>query len=206
MALLDDRDKARIEAAIGELEKRTAAEVVVAVVPHSGRPFFARALVALSFGLAAALAFLERLPALDPRWSLSVEMAVALVCFALLGLRPLERWLVSPRLAGPAVQEHAFAIFARRGLHRTRGHTGVLILLSELERRAVMLGDEGIHARLGQEGWQAHVDRIVLAIKRGAPADGLVDVLARLTDVLAELAPVSGPNDDELPNAVLEET
>ena len=204
MRLFDARDKTRIEAAIAALETRTAAEVVVAVVPHCGRPFLTRALAALSLGLAAAILFLERFGSLDPRWSLSVEMAVALVVFALLGWRPLERWLVSPHAAGAAVEERAFALFTQRGLYRTVGHTGVLILISELERRAVILGDEPIHSRLGQQGWQAHIEHIVGSIRRGAPADGLVEVLGRLADVLAEIAPVAGPNENELPNAVVD--
>jgi putative membrane protein len=206
MVLFDARQKQRIEAAIAELETRTAAEVVVAVVPASGRPWLTRSFVAFACGLVGALFWLDFAPAFDPRSALLVELVVTGAAFALFGLRPLERLLVAPALARREVEEHAFALFARRGLHRTRGHTGVLVLLSELERRAVILGDEGIHARLGDQGWQVHVDRIVRAIRGGRAADGLVEVLAELASVLAELAPPDAKNDNELPNTVLEET
>ena len=205
MTLLDVAQKQRIEAAIGALEQRTAAEVVVAVVPQSGRPWLTRSFVAFACGLVGAWLFLEWVPTADWRWALGCELVVAFVVFALFGLRPLERLLIAPALAGREVEEHAFALFARRGLYRTRGHTGVLILLSELERRAVILGDEGIHARLGEQGWQRYVERIIAAIRRGRAADGVVEVLAELTDVLAELSPPEANNDNELPNAVLDE-
>jgi putative membrane protein len=206
MRLFDANDKQRIETAIAALETRTAAEVVVAVVPHSGRPWLTRAFVAFAFGLLSAALALDAWPAADPRLALVVEVAVTFAVFALLGARALERLLIAPRLAAREVEEHAFAIFARRGLYRTRGHTGVLILLSELERRAVILGDEAIHSRLGEGGWRAHIDRIVSAVRSGRAADGVVDVLGRLTDVLAEIAPPAGANENELPNTVLDET
>jgi putative membrane protein len=206
MGLFDSNQKQRIEAAIAELEKRTAAEVVVAVVRHSGRPWVTRSLVAFGVGLFGAWLFLERAPHADPRFALAIELVLIFAAFALFGWRTLERLLIAPALARREVEEHAFALFARHGLHRTRGHTGVLILLSELERRAVILGDEAIHARLGERGWQAHVDRIVLAIRGGRAADGLVEVLGELAGVLAEIAPPEADDDDELPNAVLDET
>jgi putative membrane protein len=205
MKLFDQAAKARIEAAIAELETRTAAEVVVAVVPHSGRPWLLRAVVAFGLALMAGVCFLE-FGSYDPRWSPFVELAVAIVAFAGLGFRPLERLLVSPAVAKRDVEEEAFALFARHGVSRTRGRTGVLILLSELERRVVILGDQAIHERLGREGWQAHVERIVAAIKRGDAALGVVDVLRDLTQVLSEIAPVSGTNDDELSNRVIDES
>lgn len=206
MRLFDANDKQRIESAIAALETRTAAEVVVAVVPWSGRPWAARALVAFGCGLLAAWLVLDRFPSVDPRAALVLELVVTFAAFALFGVRALERLLVAPARAARDVEEHAFALFARRGLHRTQGHTGVLVLLSELERRAVILGDEAIHARIGNGGWQAYVDRIVGGIRSGRAAQGVVEVLGRLTDVLAEIAPPVGANENELPNAVLDET
>lgn len=206
MRLFDASDKQRIEAAIAALEVRSAAEVVVAVVPHSGRPWVLRAFVAFALGLSAAWLFLDLRPFSAPHVALVVEAVVTVAAFALLGVRALERLLIAPHVATREVEAHAFAIFARRGLYRTIGHTGVLILLSELERRAVILGDEAIHARLGESGWQQHIERIVGGIRSGRAADGVVDVLGRLAETLAEIAPPVGANENELPNAVLDET
>jgi putative membrane protein len=205
MALLDDADRQRIEAAIGALEQRTQAEVVVAIVKRSTHAWLPRAVVAFAAALSAGLGFLEGLPNVDGRFSLFVELVVGFAVFALCGLPPVERLLVSRAEARREVEERAFALFARHGIYRTRAHTGVLLLVSELERHVVILGDRAIHGRLGQAGWQSHIDHLLLAIRRGEAARGILDVLERLAGVLAELAPAGEQNDDELPNAVIEE-
>jgi putative membrane protein len=205
MALLDDADRARIEAAIGALEKRTQAEVVVAVLGRSTHAWLERAVVASAAALVAGLAFLEALPHVDGRLALFVELGVGFAAFALFGLTPLERLLVSRARAGREVEERAFALFARRGLYRTRSHTGVLLLVSERERRVVILGDQAIDARLGQAGWQSHIDQLVLAIRQGEAARGILELLDQLGGVLAELSPPEAQNDDELSNAVIQE-
>ncbi len=205
MALLEASECQRIESAIAELETRTHAEVVVAVVGRSTHTTVQRALLAFTFALVAGLAWLEALPRLDARYVLCVELAAGLAAFALLGVRPLERLLVSRAAARRQVEEHALELFARHGLYRTRSQAGVLLLVSELERQAVILGDKAIDARLGQAGWQAHLDHVLAAIRRGEAVQGILEVLGRLGAVLAEVAPAGEQNDDELPNTVIQE-
>jgi putative membrane protein len=115
----------------------------------------------------------------------------------------LERLLISKRAAEQAVEVRAFAVFAGRGLHRTRERTGLLILLSELERRVVILGDSGIHAVVGEGGWRVHVDRIVQAIHDGRAGQGVLETLEVLEPVLAERAPRSADDTNELENRVV---
>ena len=205
MALLDDADRKRVEAAIAQLEKRTQAEVVVAVVGRSTHAWLSRAVIGFGGALVAGLAFLEMFRRLDARLSLFIELVVGFGMFGLFGLGPLERLLVSRVATRRQVEERAFALFARHGLYRTRSHSGVLLLISELERQVVILGDEAIHARLGQSGWQGHVDHLVVAIRRGEAARGILEVLEQLGGVLAELAPAGEQNEDELPNTVIQE-
>lgn len=205
MALLSEPECKRIESAIAELEQRTAAEVVVAVVGRSTETVVERSLVAFAVALMAGLAWLQALPRFDARYSLCVELVVGFAAFALGGLRPVERLLVSRRAVRRQVEEHAFSLFARHGLNRTRAQTGVLLLISELERHVVILGDKAIDARLGQAGWQAHIEHLVAAIRRGEALTGILEVLERLGVVLAEVAPAGEQNDDELPNTVIQE-
>jgi putative membrane protein len=81
----------------------------------------------------------------------------------------------------------------------------VLIFASLLEREAVVLGDHGIHARVGDGEWQATVDALVAGMKRGAPADGFVEAIGRCGARLAEHFPrdgASAPTPNELPDAI----
>ncbi|HEV8550978.1 MAG TPA: hypothetical protein VGQ57_18150, partial [Polyangiaceae bacterium] len=105
MKLLSDADRRRIEAAIGALEKRTAAEVVVAVVGRSVPTLLGRFLCGAAVALVAGLVFLELWPALDARLSVVVELAAGCATFALFGVRALERLLVMRHAAKRAVMD-----------------------------------------------------------------------------------------------------
>jgi uncharacterized membrane protein len=127
----------------------------------------------------------------------------AFAVYPLLGVTRLERFLIPARVAGERVAARAFSLFAERGIHRTEHHTGILVLLSELERRVVILGDRTIHERLGESGWQEHVDHIVAAVRRGEAGRGILEVLDRLAVSLSELVPVRKDDRDELSNRVV---
>jgi putative membrane protein len=205
MSLLSQEDERRIEEKIAEIERRTAGEVVVAVVKRSGEYVLGRGLAAFACALAAGFVFLEWRPDLPPVYALFVELAAALLGYALIGLLGLERFLIPNHVAEPSVRARALALFAERGIYRTRQHTGVLVFLSELEHRVVILGDKTIHERLGESGWQAHVDHIVSAVRRGEAARGILEVLDRLGASLAEFVPSEPADVDELSNRVMRE-
>lgn len=203
MGLLTEQDTARIERVIAELEERSAAELVVAVVPKSAAYSGVRALVAACWGLAAAAAWIEVLPRAPAIGAVVVQVAVGLVAWFVASTPALLRWLVPHALAQRAVESRAFELFARRGIHQTRYATGILIVLSELERRVVLLGDRGIHARVGTEGWSKHVEHIISSIRAGRAADGVIDVLRELEGALVREVPVRPDDENELPNAVV---
>jgi uncharacterized membrane protein len=71
MSLLSNEDERRIEAKITEIERRTAGEIVVAVVERSGEYALGRAAVAFACALSAALVLIELRPDLPPEWALS---------------------------------------------------------------------------------------------------------------------------------------
>jgi putative membrane protein len=128
---------------------------------------------------------------------------VGVLLFVLFGRGAPARLLLPRAETGRAVERRAFELFAARGLHRTRDRTGMLILVSELERRVVILGDEGIHASVGDGGWREHVDHVIAAIQRGNPLDGLLEVIERLGAVHAERLPVRPDDANELPDDVI---
>ena len=96
-------------------------------------------------------------------------------------------------------------LFAERGVYDTRDRSGLLIVIAELERRVVILGDTGIHAHIGEGGWDEHVRAIVEGVRRGRGADAVVSVVRVLGEVLATHFPRRADDVDELSNAVVEE-
>jgi putative membrane protein len=78
-------------------------------------------------------------------------------------------------------------------------------MISELEHRVVILGDEGVHAALGVTTWEAHVATIIAGIKAGRTGAALVGVVGQLGDALATRFPRRPDDVNELPDAVVRE-
>jgi putative membrane protein len=201
MSLLSEADCKRIEEAVRELEAKSATELVVAVVPRSDDYWQGRLAVAVAWSLAAALA-LHELAQVPAFLAILLQVPVGLATFVLFGHGALGRLLL-PKGAAVAVERRAFELFAGRGLAQTRDRTGMLILVSELEHRVVILGDRGIHERVGDAGWQDHVEHVIAAIRRGEAARGLLEVIERLGRAHAELNPTRAGDTNELPDELV---
>lgn len=202
-ACLSKADEREVEAAVARVEAQTAAEVVVAVVPQSREYWQGRVLFAVGWALAAGVAFLHFEPWREPGLALIVELAVGVAVYALCGVSSVLRRLVPSAEADRATHDRAFQLFAERGLYRTRSHTGLLIFISELERRVVLLGDSGLHAELGQQGWERHVTALLERIRNRQARAGIIELLERLTPQLVAAAPRQADDENELPNRVL---
>lgn len=202
-SLLSDADAREVEAAVGRIEARCSAEVVVAVVPRSADYWQARVALAVAWALAAGFGFLHLAPWHEPALALLLELFVGAAVFAFSGWSPLLRRLVSSAATERAAQARAFQLFAERGLHATRGRTALLLFVSELEHRVILLGDHTIHSQLGQGGWDEYVALLVGRIREGQAKSGLLAVLERLEPQLIAVAPPLADDVNELPDAVL---
>jgi len=202
--LLSAEDRARIEAAIQQIELKSSLEVVVSVLPSSADYWPWRVLLAAASALGAAAAVLRFVPEAHPLWAILAELPVAAAVYAALGIGPLHRRLIPRAAAEAAVQARAFQLFAERGLHRTREQTGLLLLISELEHRVVILGDAGLHAQVGERGWQTHVDQLVQRIRENRTVDGILEVLARIERSASAAHPVRSDDTNELPDSLIE--
>jgi putative membrane protein len=199
--LLDETARNRIASAIAEVEKTTQAEIVVLEIAQAEPYRDLRLLYAACFGLAAAVAMHALAPELATHVLLWLELLLAAGAYALLAVDPVLRPLLPKARKEQAVAERAQLELIEQGVLSTQSRTGVLILLSDLERGVVILGDRGIHQRVGP-GWPAHVARIVDAIHAGRAADGVCAVVQELGRTLAAQLPPLADNPDELPNAV----
>jgi putative membrane protein len=200
----DAVQRARIEAAVREAEARSLGQIVPVVVEKSAGYPEARWRGAL---IAAALATLA-VVALKLPLTLA-ELALAQLAAGGLGALlalwdPLERLLAGRAEMELAARDRAVRAFHEHALHRTEHGTGVLLFASLFERRAVVLGDHGIHARMGDEHWQRTVAALVAGMRRGDPAAGFCDAIALCGEALAQHFP-RAPGDaapNELPDAI----
>lgn len=202
MSLFTQHEADRIAAAITEIEKGTAGEIVVAEQARSDD--YAEVRLAWSSGLALSVAGAAHLlwPSLEAGWLLGLQLAVLAMVWLLSALPGVLRLLLPHARATDAVERAAQLAFVEHAVFRTRDRTGVLIFLSALEHRVVIRGDEGIHARVQGAGWDALVAELVRAIRAGKAGDGVCTVIDRLGAHLAQTAPIRPDDENELPNYV----
>jgi putative membrane protein len=202
MALFDEVARKRIEDTIAEIEQRTAAELVVVTVPRSDSYPETRMAAALFCALLSGVVghtFWPQLRVVEVLW---LEEAAALFGFLIAGVPWLLRLITPAQRVHGLVERRARDAFLEHNVFATRDRTGVLILISELERRVVIMGDKAIHERIEAKGWQTHVQRIVDGIRQGRAAQGVCDVLNTIGTVLQTHFPARSDDINELPNTV----
>jgi putative membrane protein len=105
------------------------------------------------------------------------------------------------------VRLRAERAFYEQGLHKTREGTGILILLSLLERRAQILADQAINTRVPRGTWDSLVQDLVQGIQAGRHTEAFCHVVARCGDLLAAHFPArEGDNPNELPDELIRGT
>lgn len=190
-----------IEAAVKTAEGKTSGEIVPVVLPVSGdyrRVGHRLGLAGFALGTAAAAWLHHRYPFFDLWYLLSIQWLGWVFGWFLGRLPQVIRLFVGEKRMALEVDEAAYAAFTRYGLHRTRDRTGVLILISLLERRVEILADEGIHQRVGEGYWKIEVQKISLGIQQKRAGETLAQVIHEIGGKLAEHFPRSANDKNEL--------
>jgi uncharacterized membrane protein len=84
---------------------------------------------------------------------------------------------VSPFFWGN-VEKTARRAFERLKMHETAERNGVLFFVVPSRRAFVVLGDQGIHERVGDEFWQSVVSQMEPHFRRGDFSEGLIAGIA----------------------------
>jgi uncharacterized membrane protein len=101
------------------------------------------------------------------------------------------------------VRKVAEKAFERLGMTSTRDRNGVLIFVVPSRRRFVILGDAGIHEKVGQAFWEKTAEVISARFKEGDFTGGLVHGIREAGVQLAAHFPHEGERDvNELPDDV----
>ena len=109
---------------------------------------------------------------------------------------------VSPFFWGN-VRKVADKAFVRLGMNVTRERNGILFFIVPSRRRFAVIGDQGIHQKVGQEFWEKLVAAIAEDFKLGDFNAGLQKGIAQAGRSLAEHFPYQGEKDvNELPDDI----
>jgi len=200
---LSEAEREDLKAAIREAERRTVGEVTVVVLGRSDRHPGADWLAAVFVLLLGSALLAGFLPWERPALLLACQVLLGGVGFACARVLPdFKRRFVSESRATEMANEQALQEFYSQGLHRTEAATGVLLFVSLLERRAVVLGDTGIDAKVGAEHWKHTTEAVLKGLRAGSLRQGLEDGLRSCADVLAEHFPWVEGDRNELPDHV----
>jgi uncharacterized membrane protein len=105
----------------------------------------------------------------------------------------------------PTIRKYELRWFAERtferlGITKTALRNGVLLFLAAEEQNFIILGDKGIHERVGDEYWESIVARAGDEFRRGAFTEGIVSAIREVGAKLKEHFPRSADDVNELPD------
>jgi len=198
------QEKEEIEAAIREVEKKTAGEVAVMVVDQSDSYPEAVILGGVATGGMAALITADMLLQAS-LWYFVPLAALLSVLFGWITdtIPALKRFFVPASRLEEQVRERAVRSFYEKELYQTRDDTGVLFFISLLEHKVWVLADKGIYSRITQDELQEYATGVAQGIRNGAAAGALCRAIRSVGQVLAEHFPIKTDDTNELSNRVI---
>lgn len=210
--ILTNQERIELDRRVADAEKRTGAQIVLAVVKRSDTyaelPWKAFALGVAVSGLGTVLFDLLR-----PGWHTGLAVLLAVVSTLAAGAVCALLCVAVPKFARPflnahraevEVRQYAQSLFLKREVFATRGRTGLLLLVSMFERQVVLLPDTGLDKRLGREAMNDIVGRMTAALATGQVSSALEKGLQGLEEHLAATA-AGAARENELPNVIIEE-
>ncbi|MDO9116678.1 MAG: TPM domain-containing protein [Nitrospira sp.] len=213
-AALSEADRERIRQAVHAAEQQTRAEIVPMIVARSGLYRDAQHWA----GLIAALAMLAALLTIEASWVpwgwhasngawLVLAVTLAYLCGTWIGIwPPVIRLLTSPIRLRHKVALRAERAFAQHAISQTCERTGVLIMLSILEKQIYVLPDRSLAGLVSAERWKQVVQAAVERLRDGDIPGGLSHAIHACGGVLADACPARpGDNPNELSDQVIDE-
>jgi putative membrane protein len=219
---LSEADHAAVSAAVAAAEALSDGEIVTIVAGRSDA-YHDVALHWAVLAMLGMLALLAAFPRIAERgWALVdpwatrsptgglLAAALVLVAATFLLMRLLLAWMPLRLALTPGatearrVRRRAVELFRAAAEHRTRARTGVLLYLSLAERRAEIVADQAIDARVAPEVWGEAMAVLLAATRDGRPGAGMAAAVERIGAVLAEHFPRTAGDANELPDRLVE--
>ena len=94
-----------------------------------------------------------------------------------------------------SVRRAADKAFTRMGMRATRDRNGILFFVVPSRRAFAIIGDEGIHQKVGQEFWEKLVAAMSEDFKAGKFNEGLIQAIAEAGRSLGAHFPYAGEKD-----------
>ena len=133
-----------------------------------------------------------------------LQIAVFALVYALVNFTGLKLALTPKATRRKKAHEKAMEQFYARGLHLTRGRTGVMIFCALEEHFVEVIADEGIYSKVDTSTWDNTVNVLLKNIRAGDLTTGFVEAVAACGVALAQHFPPDAENPNELPDVLIE--
>jgi putative membrane protein len=175
----------RIDAAIAEVEQRTAADLDLVVVRVSDRySLYPVAWAAIAALVLTALVVLLW-PATSARAALSLQVLILIVLTLIFDFLPIRLRLVPERVKRAHARQLAHREFAVQHTHGSGPPRKRILLFVSLEEHYVeILADHETYAAADRNVWDKTVSDFVAAVQAGRSADGILAAIQSCGAVL----------------------
>jgi putative membrane protein len=207
-----EEQKNSIEKAVQNLEAKTSGEMVPYIVPDSDNYVEGTLYTIISFLIIGVVMIMgASLVWMLPAGITIIEILIFLISMMFLGFLmsfvfpSIRIQMVSNNTVERRVMQRAETAFLQREIFNTGKRIGILLFISELERKVIILADSGINNLVPVEDWQKIVDDLINHIKNKKTAEGIVNAIDQCTELLVK----NGiENDDtagnQLPDGLIE--
>jgi len=93
-------------------------------------------------------------------------------------------------------------IFTRLGMQNTAERNGVLIYIATVSHKIAIIGDEGIHQKLGTVFWDKIVEKLIQQFKAHRKAEALCECIIECGKELSTFFPRKDDDRNELNNEI----
>jgi putative membrane protein len=201
--LISLQDQTLISAAVKKIEEQTSGEIVTVITKQSDR-YFADA---LAIGVILSFLYVFFLHALHPEYGFKIaevsQLIVMIACTAFLEFTGLIARFVPTRFLREAVQKNAREQFFNNGLHTTKNHASVLILISLRERHVEIIADRGIHAKVEGDPWKIIANELGQGLKTKNYGEAISKAIMACGTLLQSHFPLMEDPANELPNDII---
>ena len=100
--------------------------------------------------------------------------------------------------------DRAGEIFFRLQMQKTDDRNAVIVYLAVKDHQLAVFGDEGIHAKVGQEYWNREVAQMISSFNKEDYAEGIRQCVADIGEALHKHFPFENDTDkNELPDDIV---
>lgn len=222
-AVMSDSEHARISQAVHDAELHTSGEIVTIIADHSDRYadialWWASGIAIFALGWVTVFSdfYTGLVSDVLGSWTIAwttrevMELALTITVLKFVGSwllllwTPLRLALTPGPIKADRVRRRAVRYFKVGAERRTTGRTGILIYLSLAERRAEIVADQAIHARVSNDVWGEAMSDMLAHVREGRIADGMAAAVRDVGAVLAEHFPRAEDDRNELPDRLIE--